>query len=96
MAAYLFWEFVILIAGVWMMAALFFIYGWILLKRQKQIMAQIFPSLKQTKSKAENPEAAPQPNPTPRHLEISRDEPMSKYQDVSPDEVDVSFVDKSE
>ena len=38
MAAYLFWEFIILIVGVWLMATLFFVYGWLLLKRQKQMV----------------------------------------------------------
>ncbi|MBQ3695854.1 MAG: hypothetical protein II938_02655 [Alphaproteobacteria bacterium] len=88
MAPYLFWELIILIVGVWLMAVLFFVYGWLLLKRQKQMMAQFLPP--QTPSaESKEPEA-------PVHLEISKDEPLSKYKDLTPEEADVSFVDKDE
>lgn len=86
MTPYLFWEFVILIVGVWLMASLFFVYGWLLLKRQKQMMIQLF-SLKCSEEK-------PVAKPEPVQLEISKNEPLSKYKDVSPDEVNISFVDE--
>ena len=98
MAPYLFWEFIILIAGVWLMTILFFVYGWILLRRQKQMIDRLFSSPKQPQlDQPERPQPdTEQPNLPPRHLEISKDEPLSKYQDVSPEEMEVSFVDKSE
>lgn len=90
MAPYLFWELIILIVGVWLMAVLFFAYGWLLLKRQKQMMKELL-------TLSQNPPEAPQ-NPEPTvHLEISKDEPINKYKDISPEQVaDVSFVDKNE
>ena len=98
MAPYLFWEFIILIAGVWLMTILFFVYGWVLLKRQKQMIDRLFALPKQPQS--DQPEKfqsdTEQADLSPRHLEISKDEPLSKYQDVSPEEMEVSFVDKSE
>ena len=52
------------------------------------MMAQFLPP--QTPSaESKEPEA-------PVHLEISKDEPLSKYKDLTPEEADVSFVDKDE
>ena len=86
MAAYLFWEFVILIVGVWLMATLFFVYGWLLLKRQNKMIEE-FLALKEV--------VKDQPSERtnePIQLEISRNEPIAKYKDVSPDEVNISFM----
>lgn len=93
MAPYLFWEFIILIIGVWVMAVLFFVYGWLLLKRQKQLVKELLSNanVKLTDDLAKT-EVAPAV-----HLEISKDEPIGKYKDVAPEDVeDVSFVDKNE
>ena len=91
MAPYLFWELIILIIGVWMMAVLFFVYGWLLLRRQKQMMLELM----HTKGK-ETTKETPEPTTTPTvHLEISKDEPLSKYKDIAPETIeDVSFVDQ--
>ena len=92
MTAYLFWEFVILIAGVWLMATLFFIYGWLLLKRQKKMMLELL-SLRDTQEE-EKGESQPDQKAEPIQLEISKNEPIEKYKDVSPDEVNISFVEE--
>ena len=91
MTAYLFWEFVILIAGVWLMATLFFVYGWLLLKRQKKMMMQ-FLSLRESEKIENKPKLEDEPKVEPVQLEVSRNEPISKYRDLPPDAVDVSFV----
>jgi len=87
MAPYLFWELVILIIGVWSMAVMFFVYGWLLLKRQKTMMHDLIQNQMPSKSQEET---------SPIRLEISKDEPISKYKDMTPDEADVSFVDQKE
>ena len=90
MTPYLFWEFIILIVGVWLMAILFFVYGWLLLKNQQKMFARLLKLTASTPAPSEQGEAS-------THLEISKDEPISKYKDMTPDEsVDVSFVDKQE
>jgi len=86
MAPYLFWEFVILIIGVWLMAVLFFVYGWLLLKRQKQMILMLLGEKVSEKKTQTEPE--------PVHLEISKNEPIAKYKDMSPDEATVSFVEE--
>ena len=89
MAPYLFWELMILVIGVWLMAVLFFVYGWLLLKRQQKMI--------QTLLATQTPSPAVSTNDAPLvHLEISRDEPIGKYKDLPPDSADVSFVDKNE
>ena len=88
MAPYLFWEFIILISGVWLMAVLFIVFGWILLKRQQK-MIRDFMAL-------QGNEASPAAESKPVQLEISKDEPIAKYKDLTPEEADVSFVDKNE
>ena len=88
MAPYLFWELIILIVGVWLIAVLFFVYGWLLLKRQRKMIQDFFKM--QSASVVEQEESAPV------KLEISKDEPISKYKDLTPEEADVSFVDKDE
>ena len=91
MAPYLFWELIILIIGVWMMAVLFFVYGWLLLRRQKQMMLELIHS-NMEKTIKQTPESTPPPTV---HLEISKDEPLSKYKDIAPETIeDVSFVDQ--
>ena len=91
MAPYLFWELIILIVGVWMMAAVFVVYGWLLLRRQKQMMKELLAQPPE-KEKQEEPEVTPAPA---LHLEISKDEPIGKYKDIAPEDVeDVSFVDQ--
>ena len=88
MAPYLFWEFIILIVGVWLMAILFIGFGWVLLKRQQK-MIRDFMAL-------QNSSAPLAQEPKPVQLEISKDEPIAKYKDLTPEEADVSFVDKDE
>lgn len=91
MAPYLFWELMSLVVGVWLMVVVFVVYGWLLLKRQKQMFMQMM--------QGEASEAKPaEPNEEqPVRLEISRDEPIAKYANFVPGEnVDVSFVDKKE
>lgn len=90
MAPYLFWELIILIVGVWMMTALFIVYGWLLLRRQKQMMKELLGLAPQKTNQDESDASAPA-----IHLEISKDEPIGKYKDVAPEDVeDVSFVDQ--
>lgn len=108
MKPYLFGELLALVIGVWLMVVAFVVYGWLLLKRQKQMFNQIVDQLlKGQGTPATLPEAKPEevvteipPKPEttePVRLEISRDEPLSKYENFVPDEnVDVSFVDKKE
>lgn len=93
MAPYLFWELMMLVVGVWLMVIVFVIYGWLLLKRQKKMFAQILGTTKvPEKVVEEEAEKAPQVR-----LEISKDEPIAKYENFVPEEgVDVSFVDKNE
>ena len=90
MAPYLFWEFIILIIGVWLMVALFVVYGWLLLKRQKQMMQAFFkPTFMSSHGEEETASTV--------HLEISKDEPIAKYKNLTEeDQLDVSFVDKNE
>ena len=86
MAPYLFWELIVLIVGVWLIAALFVVYGWLLLRRQRK-MIQDFIAL-------QGAAPTPQEEVPPLRLEISKEEPISKYKDLTPEEADVSFVDK--
>ena len=87
MAPYLFWELIILIIGVWLIAVLFFVYGWLLLKRQQKMIHDFLQTQIPLKPQEETP---------PIRLEISKDEPISKYKDMTPDEADISFVDQKE
>ncbi len=92
MAPYLFWELMSLVVGVWLLVVVFVVYGWLLLKRQKQMFLQILqgPMADQAKSFVAGEEK-------PIRVEISRDEPIAKYANFVPGEnVDVSFVDKKE
>lgn len=99
MAPYLFWELIILISGVWVMVVLFFVYGWLLLQRQKR-MIQAF--LQQTTHNFPNALPTEQtvpiaPSDKVQEMTISKDEPISKYKDLNPDEnINVSFVDTKE
>lgn len=88
MTPYLFWELIILIVGVWAIAILFFVYGWILLKRQRKMILDLM--------KMQNIASDQKEESKPVHLEISKDEPISKYENLKPEEADVSFVDKNE
>lgn len=92
MAPYLFWELMMLVVGVWLMVIVFVIYGWLLLKRQKKMFAQILGTVKiPEKTETELEKSAPV------RFEISKDEPIAKYENFVPEEgVDVSFVDKNE
>ncbi len=94
MAPYLFWELIILIVGVWFMAALFVFYGWWLLKRQQKMMQTLLDQINpQQFEKIPNLESKKKPV----ELVISKNEPMSKYKDMEPDEsVNVSFMDENE
>ncbi len=97
MAAYLFWELLILIIGVWLMATLFFIYGWLLLKRQKKMMTDFWAILETTKTLPPKELTQEEPEPEPIHLEISKNEPIGKYQNLSSERpVDISFVEEKE
>ena len=87
MAPYLFWELVILIVGVWTIAVLFFVYGWLLLKRQQKMIRDFIGMQFSREEKLKE---------APVHLEISKNEPISKYKDLTPEEAEVSFVDKNE
>ena len=104
MAPYLFWEFIILIVGVWVMAVLFFVYGWLLLKKQRNLVQRIealyppAPTLPHNTQDSSGGLANDLPEKTSQqNIVISKDEPISKYKDMSPSEdVTVSFVDKNE
>ena len=45
MAPYLFWELMILAVGVWLMAVLFFVYGFLLLRHQKQMIQTVLQAI---------------------------------------------------
>ena len=107
MKPYLFGELLVLIIGVWLMVVAFLVYGWLLLKRQKQMFAQILTHLEgktETPQSEETEQKEPEETQSqkneeeePVHMEISRDEPISKYENFVPGEnVDISFVDKKE
>ena len=91
MAPYLFWELIILIVGVWFMAALFVFYGWLLLKRQQKMIQTL---LARTNPQHPTEPPAEELPKKPVELVISKNEPMLKYKDMEPDEsVNVSLVD---
>lgn len=100
MKPYLFWELMTLVAGIWVLVVVFVIYGWLLLKRQKQMMNQLLhpsPEVKETKIPDEPKEEQKTDEVKPTRLEIARDEPMAKYENFVPEEgVDIAFVDKKE
>ena len=92
MAPYLFWEFMILTVGVWAMVVVFVVYGWLLLKRQKQMFIQIVGEKNGASSESDSAAST-----QPVRLEIPKSEPISKYENFVPGEgVDVAFVDKDE
>jgi len=96
MAPYLFWELVILIVGVWLIAVLCFAYGWLLLKRQQRMIQDLFVKLNLPSSLPQKQEKSV-PKKEPVNLVISKNEPMSKYKDMEPDEsVTVSFSDEEQ
>ena len=93
MTPYLFWEFMILVVGVWLMVIVFVVYGWLLLKRQKQMLEQLLGQFSSEQLSALKMSTEPQMAPV--HMEISKEEPISKYENFVPAEgVDVSLVDK--
>lgn len=103
MKPYLFGELLILIIGVWLMVVAFLVYGWLLLKRQKRMVNLVLERLPEQKTAPMSPELPQEPEQKkvetaePVHLEISRDEPIAKYENFVPGEnVDISFVDKKE
>ena len=90
MTPYLFWELMSLVIGVWLMVIVFVVYGWLMLKRQKHMFEQILGTSGVSKSTETECQDTP-----PVRLEISKDEPIAKYENFVPNEnVDVSFVDK--
>lgn len=106
MTPYLFWELMILITGVWLIAILFFIYGWVLIKKQKQMLHDFYQFLATQSPLQETPpfqhneqdepdEQEETPEPEPIHIEISKEEPISKYENMNPQNpVDISFIDE--
>ena len=100
MAPYLFWEFIILIVGVWAIAVLFFVYGWLLLKKQRTLVQRIEALYQPVSTPSEKPQNAADDlpeKPSQQNIVISKDEPISKYKNLNPSEdVTVSFVDKNE
>lgn len=106
MTPYLFWELMILITGVWLIAILFFIYGWVLIKKQKQMLHDFYQFLATQQPLQETPpfqqndqdeqeEQEETPEPEPIHIEISKEEPISKYENMNPQNpVDISFIDE--
>ncbi len=98
MAPYLFWELMIIAIGVWLMAILFFVYGFFLLKKQRK-MFDFFQEKLQGNFPAESKveESVPETQDEIQNISISKDEPISKYKDMPMSEsVNVSFVDKEE
>ena len=102
MKPYLFGELLALVVGVWLMVVAFVVYGWLLLKRQRRMIDLVMQQLPQAQmgpAREQSAQITPiKPETTePVHLEISRDEPLSKYENFVPGEnVDISFVDKKE
>lgn len=107
MTPYLFWELMILITGVWLIAILFFIYGWVLIKKQKQMLHDFYQFLASQSPLQETPafqyneqtipesDREPEIEQEPIHIEISKEEPISKYENMNPQNpVDISFIDE--
>lgn len=89
MAPYLFWELLILIVGVGLIAIMFFVYGWILLNRQKKMIQSVLellgPRIPETRANEE----------PPKQIKISKNEPIGKFKDMPVDDnVEISFVDE--
>jgi len=74
---------VLLTTGVWIIVAVSLWYGKELLKRQRALTVALLPYLQKTE----------QDKATMKALHINKDEPLSKYQDVTlPDEVHIAFT----
>ena len=73
----------LLTMGVWLVAVISLWYGRELLKRQRALTSALLPYLKKVE----------QDKATLKALHIDKDEPLSKYQDLTlPDEVHVAFT----
>ena len=96
MTPYLFWELLFLGVGVWLLAVVLVVYAWILLRRQKQMIDDIVALLKSNNWQPKPTSTLGDLRPTiedEKSIAISKDEPISKYKDVTiSDSVNVSFV----
>ena len=97
MTPYLFWELLFLGVGVWVLALILVIYAWILLKRQQRLIDFVldkFAELPANKSRrAILEDLRPASSKTEQTIAIAKDEPISKYADMTvADSVNVSFV----
>jgi len=97
MTPYLFWELLFLGIGVWVLALILVVYAWVLLRRQKQFFEAIvarFESMTENKSPRFTLNDLRPSLKTEKSLVIAKDEPISKYADMTvSDSVNVSFVD---
>lgn len=74
---------ILLVVGVWLVAAISLWYGRELLKRQRILTLALLPYLKKME----------QDKATMNALHIDKDEPLSKYKDVTlPDEMNIRFT----
>jgi len=98
MAPYLFRELMIIAIGVWLMAVLFLVYGFLLLKKQRKMFDFFYEKLQgHTLPVQEADKDITPASDDIQSISISKDEPIAKYKDMPMSEsVDVSFVDKEE
>ena len=98
MTPYLFWELLFLGIGVWVLAFILVVYAWILLKRQERLINFVLdrfdelPVNNKTR-RAILDDLRPNSANTEKTIAIAKDEPISKYADMTmSDSVNVSFV----
>ena len=82
-AMFFFGVLVLLMIGVWLIVVISLWYGRELLKRQRALTMALLPYIQKME----------QDKATMKALHIGKDEPLSKYQDVTlPDEVHIAFT----
>ena len=96
MTPYLFWELLFLGIGVWVLALILVVYAWVLLRRQKRLIDFVlarFETMSENKPPRFTLDDLRPNNKTEKSIAISKDEPISKYADMTvSDSVNVSFV----
>ncbi len=84
----------ILACSMWIGCVVFILFSWKTTVRQNRLFACILARL--DKMEAYLSEVATQKNVQETSLAIAKDEPLSKYRDVTlPDDIDISFVEKA-
>lgn len=76
---------VLLTAGIWLVVVISLWYGRELLKRQRALTMALLPYIQKMEHDKK----------TMKALNIGKDEPLSKYEDVTlPDEINISFTEE--